>query len=82
MCGFASFDGVPSCANKRLLGDILRDEWGSDAVVQSDCCDSLTSIKSSHNYTSTFEQAVAAGVDAGLQLCFGCDPNTGHKATQ
>ena len=35
MCGFGSFDGVPSCANKRLLGDVLRGEWRSDAVVQS-----------------------------------------------
>ena len=73
---------MPSCANKRLLSTLLRDSWGSDAVVQSDCCDSLTSIKSQHNYTSTFEEAVAAGLDAGLQLCFGCDPNKGAKATQ
>ena len=75
MCGFGSFDGVPSCANSRLLNTVLRDEWHSDAVVQSDCCDSLTSIKSQHNYTETYEQAVAAGFKAGLSLCFGCDPN-------
>ena len=43
--------------------------------MQSDCCDSLTSIKSQHNYTETYEQAVAAGFKAGLSLCFGCDPN-------
>ena len=31
--------------------------WGFDSVVQSDCCDSVTSIKSKHNYTETFEGA-------------------------
>ena len=78
MCGFGSFDGTPSCANKRLLQKVLRDDWRSDAVVQSDCCDSLTSIKSQHSYTATYEEAIAAGFDAGLSLCFGCDPNIDH----
>ena len=72
MCSFGSFDGVPSCANKRLLKEIVRDEWHSNAVVQSDCCDSVTAIKSEHNYTATYEEAVAAAFNAGLQMCFGC----------
>jgi beta-glucosidase len=78
MCGFGAFDGVPSCANKRLLQDVLRGEWASDAVVQSDCCDSLTSIKSQHGYVDTYEEAVAAAFDGGLSLCFGCDPHLDH----
>ena len=82
MCGFGSFDGTPSCANQRLLGTELRGKWGADSVVQSDCCDSITSIKSLHNFTDTFPQAVAAAFDAGAQLCFGCDPflDHGHSA--
>ena len=32
MCGFGSFDGVPSCASDRLLKDVLRTEWASDQV--------------------------------------------------
>ena len=46
--------------------------------MQSDCCDSLTAIKSKHNYTETYEQAVAVAFEAGLQLCFGCDPFLDH----
>jgi beta-glucosidase-like glycosyl hydrolase len=72
------FRRTPSCANRRLLQDVLRGEWHSDAVVQSDCCDSLTAIKSQHNYTDTYEEAVAAAFDAGLSLCFGCDPFLDH----
>ena len=30
MCGFGSFDGVPSCANKRLLGDVLVPRNGGE----------------------------------------------------
>jgi beta-glucosidase-like glycosyl hydrolase len=72
MCSYAAFDGVPSCANKRLLQDILRKEWGSGCLVQSDCCDSISSIFSQHHYAKTEEAAVAAAFDAGTQLCFAC----------
>eukprot|EP01043_Picozoa_sp_COSAG02_P059828 COSAG02_NODE_7694_length_2889_cov_19.079570_1_plen_409_part_10 len=72
MCGYAAFDGIPSCANKRLLQDILRKEWGSECLVQSDCCDSISSIFSQHHYTATEAEAVAAAFEAGTQLCFAC----------
>lgn len=72
MCSYAPFDGVPSCANKRLLQDILRMEWGSQCLIQSDCCDSISSIFSQHHYVSSEAAAVAAAFDAGTQLCFAC----------
>lgn len=37
MCAYNRFDGAPCCGNKILLNDILRNEWGYDAVVVSDC---------------------------------------------
>ena len=30
-------NGIPSCGNKWLLQDILRDEWGHEGHVVSDC---------------------------------------------
>src|SRR5947207_10304084 len=37
MCAYNRTDGEPCCANKRLLTDILRKEWGFNGYVVSDC---------------------------------------------
>lgn len=37
MCAYNSFEGEPCCSNKRLLVKILREDWGFDDVVVSDC---------------------------------------------
>lgn len=37
MCAYQSIDGDPCCGNNRLLQRILRDEWGFDGIVVSDC---------------------------------------------
>lgn len=72
MCSYAAFDGVPSCANHRLLQDLLRDTMHSEALVQSDCCNSISSIVSPQHYVETLPEAVAAATNAGTQLCFAC----------
>ena len=37
MCSYNSINGQPNCGNRHLLTDILRDEWGFDGHVVSDC---------------------------------------------
>ncbi len=37
MCAYNRFDDEPCCGSNRLLQTILRDEWGFDGVVVSDC---------------------------------------------
>lgn len=37
MCAYNRFEGEPCCASDQLMMDILRDEWGFDGVVVSDC---------------------------------------------
>lgn len=37
MCAYNRFDDEPCCSNKKLLKRILRDRWGFDGVVVSDC---------------------------------------------
>ncbi|HQU74269.1 MAG TPA: glycoside hydrolase family 3 C-terminal domain-containing protein, partial [Calditrichia bacterium] len=37
MCAYNRFEGEPCCASDRLLRRILREEWGFDGFVVSDC---------------------------------------------
>lgn len=37
MCAYQRIDGDPCCGNTRYLQRILRDEWGFDGIVTSDC---------------------------------------------
>ena len=36
MSAYSSYDGIPLIANKHILSDILRDEWGYEFYVTSD----------------------------------------------
>lgn len=67
MCSYNSVNGVPACANKRLLTDILRDEWGFNGYVISDE-GAIEFIMSGHNYTSSIIDTVVAAVNAGTNL--------------
>lgn len=37
MCAYQRLDGEPCCGNNRLLQQILRNEWGYNGLVVSDC---------------------------------------------
>jgi beta-glucosidase len=37
MCAYNSFEGEPCCGNNQLLTQILRNQWGYDGLVVSDC---------------------------------------------
>jgi len=37
MCAYNSFEGEPCCGSNRLLTQILRNQWGYNGLVVSDC---------------------------------------------
>ena len=37
MSAYNRYEGEPCCGSNRLLTQILRDEWGFDGIVVSDC---------------------------------------------
>ena len=37
MCAYNRFEGEPCCGSNRLLTHILRNDWGFDGIVLSDC---------------------------------------------
>jgi len=66
-CLWLSLDGVPACANKRLLRQILRDEWNFTGYVVSDD-DALEFMITHHHYLDNTAAAAAAAVKAGCNL--------------
>lgn len=69
MPSYNEIDGVPSHANRWLLEDVLRGEWGFDGVVVSDY-NAIPELGSIHGVAGDLEQAarlaLAAGVDCDL----------------
>ena len=52
MCSYNAVNGVPSCASKYLLTDLLRDKWGFDGYITSDC-GAVSDVQFNHKYTDT-----------------------------
>lgn len=60
-------NGVPSCANKYLLTDLLRNAWGFDGYITSDC-GAVADVYDQHHYTNTPDDTVNAVFSAGMDL--------------
>jgi beta-glucosidase-like glycosyl hydrolase len=67
MCAYNALNKVPCCANKRLLTDILRNEWGFDGYVVSDC-GAVGNIIWTHHYAQSEAEASAMALLAGTDL--------------
>ncbi len=69
MCAYNSFEGKPCCGSDRLLQQILRDEWGFDGLVTSDCgaVDDFWR-EWGHHYSEGKSAATSAAVIAGTDV--------------
>ena len=66
MCAYQRLDDDPCCGSQRLLQTILRDEWGFQYLVVSDCgavSDFYDSHKSSSDPVHASAKATLAGTD-------------------
>ena len=75
MGAYNAINGVPCCADRFLLTDLLRGRWGFRGYVASDC-DAIAGIYDAHHYVPTMHQAAALGIQAG------CDQNCGYTFQQ
>lgn len=71
MGAYNRVNGEPACGSKTLLKDILRDQWGFEGHVVSDCW-AIRDFHTHHMVTATAPESAA------LAIHNGCDVNCGH----
>ncbi len=64
MCAYQRFEGRPCCTSDRLLIDILRNKWGYDGLVVTDC-DAINNFFNRGQH-ETHKDPLSATVDAVL----------------
>ena len=84
MCAYQRLDDDPCCGSTRLLQQILRDEWGFQYLVVSDCgavSDFYENHKSSSDAVHGTSKAVLAGTDVecGFNYAYKSLPEAVHK---
>lgn len=85
MASYNEIDGIPSHANKWLLKDVLRDEWGFDGVVVSDYFAITELFQKKEDWgnwvAANKEEAAKLSITAGVNIELptpDCYPNLTH----
>ncbi|MBD5367671.1 MAG: glycoside hydrolase family 3 protein [Bacteroides sp.] len=69
MCAYNRYEGEPCCSSKKLLQQILRNEWGYDKIIVSDCWAIRDFISDwAHNTHPSGAAASADAVISGTDL--------------
>jgi len=67
MCAYNRTNDEPCCGSKTLLGDILRDRWGFEGHIVSDCW-ALVDLHAGHKVTRTPAESAAMALNHGVSL--------------
>ncbi|XP_012072480.1 probable beta-D-xylosidase 5 [Jatropha curcas] len=68
MCSYNRVNGIPTCADPKLLNQTIRGVWNLHGYIVSDC-DSIEVMVNDHKFLGdTKEDAVARTLKAGLDL--------------
>ncbi|XP_039070131.1 probable beta-D-xylosidase 7 [Hibiscus syriacus] len=67
MCAYNRVNGVPNCADYKLLSKTARGQWGFNGYITSDC-DAVSIIYDEQGYVKEPEDAVADVLKAGMDL--------------
>lgn len=67
MGAYNRVNGDPACGHKRLLKDVLRDDWGFEGHVVSDCW-AILDFHEHHKVTNTVAESAAMAVNNGCDL--------------
>lgn len=67
MCAYNRYDGEACCGSDRLLNDILRNQWGFDGHIVSDC-GAVEDINNNHKIVKTATEAAALAIKSGTDV--------------
>lgn len=67
MASYNEIDGIPSHANKWLLDDVLRKEWGFKGAVVSDYF-AIREMMTRHKMFADIKDAAVRAIDAGVDI--------------
>lgn len=67
MCAYNRYEGEACCGSQKLLAKILREEWGFEGYVVSDC-GAIQDIHQYHKVVETPEEASALAAKSGCDL--------------
>ncbi|MFN3353411.1 MAG: glycoside hydrolase family 3 N-terminal domain-containing protein [Brevundimonas sp.] len=67
MASYNEIDGLPSHANRWLLHDVLRQEWGFKGAVVSDYF-AIRELNTRHRMFRTIQEAAVRALDAGVDI--------------
>lgn len=70
MGAYNRLNGVACCSNELILDQILRQQWGFEGFVVSDC-GAIENIFEYHHTSESMPEAAASAVRAGCDLCCG-----------
>jgi len=81
MCSYNAVNGVPTCLDQHAQNGILRESFGFDGMIVSDC-DAIADAwePNDHNYASNASDATAKGILAGCDM--DCGPTYQSGAAQ
>jgi beta-glucosidase len=69
MCAYSELDGIPCAANKWLLTNVLREEWGFKGIVVSDL-GAIKYLQTTHYVTNSPKESIREAVAAGVDMQF------------
>jgi beta-glucosidase len=67
MTGYQSMDGIPSTANRWMLVDVLKDEWGFRGVVVTDW-DNVGRLVREQKVCATYAEAATIAIRSGNDI--------------
>ncbi|WP_212942921.1 glycoside hydrolase family 3 N-terminal domain-containing protein [Paenibacillus antibioticophila] len=67
MPAYNEIDGVPCTTNQELLEDVLRNEWGFDGMVITDC-GAIDMLASGHDVAADGRDAAVQAIRAGIDM--------------